>query len=96
MAFTDVTLGAVWLIRRGAEVQAFSTVCPHAGCAVDWDAHKREFACPCHASAFGPDGARVAGPAPRGMDQLDCSVSEDRVRVAWRRYRQGVPGKEPA
>jgi Rieske Fe-S protein len=96
VAFTDVTLGAVWLIRRGDRVQAFSTVCPHAGCAVDWDAQKAEFACPCHASVFYPDGARRSGPTPRGLDELDCSVSADRVRVGWRRFRQGVPGKEPA
>src|SRR5947199_7660608 len=45
-AFTDVTLGAAWLIRKGAEIKALSTVCPHAGCSIDWDAPKNCFACP--------------------------------------------------
>jgi Rieske Fe-S protein len=95
-AFSNVTLGAVWLIRRGDKVEAFSSVCPHAGCAVDWDAQKSCFACPCHASVFGADGARQSGPAPRGMDQLECAVDNDQVRVTWLRFRQGVPEKEPA
>jgi Rieske Fe-S protein len=94
-AFTNVTLGAAWLIRKGQEVRAFSTVCPHAGCSVDWDAPKQCFACPCHGSVFAPDGARVDGPTPRGLDPLDVKVEEGRVRVAYRRFRQGVPDREP-
>ena len=92
--FTGVTLGAVWLQRDGAEVRALSTVCPHAGCAVDWEPADERFACPCHDSVFDPSGARVSGPAPRGMDPLDCAVKDGRVLVTWRRYRQGVAGKE--
>jgi Rieske Fe-S protein len=94
-AFTGVTLGAAWVMREGDRVRAFSTVCPHAGCSVDWAPERREFACPCHASVFSPDGARVSGPAPRGLDELACSVDAGRVRVTWRRYRQGVPDREP-
>jgi menaquinol-cytochrome c reductase iron-sulfur subunit len=95
-AFTEVTLGAAWLIRKGAEIKAFSTVCPHAGCSVDWDALKNCFACPCHGSVFSPEGIRTEGPSPRGMDALDLEVKEGRVLVTYRRFRQGVGGKEPA
>lgn len=92
--FTDVVLGGVWLVRRGPEVRALSTVCPHAGCAVDWAVEEKRFHCPCHDSVFSLDGERLAGPAPRGMDQLPCAVENGRVRVRWLRYRQGVAGKE--
>jgi menaquinol-cytochrome c reductase iron-sulfur subunit len=94
-AFTDVTLGAAWLIRKGAEIKAFSTVCPHAGCSIDWDAPKKCFACPCHGSVFDADGQRTEGPSPRGMDTLDVEVKEGRVLVAYKRFRQGVGDKEP-
>jgi Rieske Fe-S protein len=94
-AFTDVTLGAVWLTRRGDEVQALSTVCPHAGCAVDWQPVEHEFRCPCHASVFAPDGAVRSGPSPRPMDPLDCRVQDGRVQVTWTRFRQGVRDREP-
>src|SRR5436305_457225 len=54
LAFTNVTVGAVWLIRRDGEVHALSTVCPHAGCAVQWNGSAELFECPCHASTFAP------------------------------------------
>ncbi len=95
VALNGVTLGAVWLTRRGTEVAALSTVCPHAGCAVDWDPAAKNFACPCHDSVFAADGARLSGPAPRAMDRLDCAIDNGRVRVTWRRFRPGVPSKEP-
>lgn len=94
-AFSDVVLGAAWLIRKGGEVKAFSTVCPHAGCSVDWDRDKKCFACPCHGSVFSPEGERTEGPSPRGMDPLDVEVKEGRVLVAYKRFRQGVRDREP-
>lgn len=94
-AFQDVTLGACWLVRHGDDVRALSTVCPHAGCAVDFDAARREFVCPCHDSTFALDGTRRAGPAPRALDRLDTVVAGGRVRVAWRRFRTATAKKEP-
>ena len=46
-----VTLGSCWLVRAhdSAPVRAFSTVCPHLGCGVDYDAQ----------------GAQVRLPLPR-------------------------------
>jgi Rieske Fe-S protein len=94
-AFADVPLGACWLTRRGGEVRALSTVCPHAGCAVDWDAERQLFACPCHDSTFGPNGEQRSGPAPRAMDALDVELRDGRVRVAFRRFRTATAAKEP-
>src|SRR5689334_1617948 len=44
--FTDVPLGAAWLVRRGDAVEVFSSTCPHAGCFVDWEDKKQQFNCP--------------------------------------------------
>jgi Rieske Fe-S protein len=96
LKLTGVVLGAAWLRRDGERVTAFSTVCPHAGCAVDWDAQGGCFRCPCHESVFAPDGARLSGPAPRGLDPLEVSVENGHVRVLHRRFRAGVAGREPA
>jgi cytochrome b6-f complex iron-sulfur subunit/menaquinol-cytochrome c reductase iron-sulfur subunit len=90
----DVDLGAVWLVRRGDAVSAFSAVCPHLGCSVNALADGT-FACPCHTSAFGADGARAAGPAPRGMDSLATRVDEGVVAVDFRRFRIGIAEREP-
>src|SRR5207244_653194 len=67
-AFTDVALGACWLVRQDdGGVRALSTVCPHAGCSVDWDEGRGAFACPCHDSVFAKSGVCVSGPSPRPM-----------------------------
>jgi Rieske Fe-S protein len=93
-ALADVPLGAVWLVRTGERVRALSTVCPHAGCAVDWSDAERCFRCPCHDSRFAVDGARVFGPAPRDLDALETEVAAGRVRVIYRRFRPGVAERE--
>jgi Rieske Fe-S protein len=91
----DVTLGACWLVRSGESVRAMSTVCPHAGCAIDWDERGKSFVCPCHDSRFSLVGERQSGPSPRPMDALDVDVKEGRVAVAWRRFKTATSKKEP-
>ena len=90
-----VTLGGCWLVRQGQSVRALSTVCPHAGCAVDWDAAHEAFVCPCHDSRFSTAGECVSGPSPRPMDALAVTVAEGRVRVAWQRFKTATAKKEP-
>ena len=41
---------------------ALSSVCPHLGCRVQWEAHNNRFFCPCHNGVFDPDGQAVSGP----------------------------------
>ncbi len=91
----DVELGAAWLLRKGDGVTAWSTVCPHLGCAVDRAANGPGFYCPCHDSSFGPDGERLSGPSPRGLDTLATKVEDGVVHVDFQRFRQGTPEKEP-
>ena len=91
-AFTvtpEVTLGSVWLTRKGSELQAFSAECPHLGCAVDLVAAGTSFSCPCHTSRFGLEGHAESGPSPRGMDTLVTRVTDGWIEVEFRRYRQG-------
>jgi menaquinol-cytochrome c reductase iron-sulfur subunit len=86
-------LGAVWLIKISREeVKAFSTVCPHLGCAVN--ATQAGFACPCHTSAFSAEGQVVGGPSPRSMDPLEVKVEKDMVMVRYARFRQGQAQRE--
>jgi Rieske Fe-S protein len=86
-------IGAAWLLRSGDLVRAWSAVCPHLGCAVD-HAGNGGFVCPCHDSAFGPDGRRRSGPSPRDMDPLDVEVRAGTVLIRFVRYRRGVARRE--
>jgi len=81
--------GAVWLRRLpDGGVAALSAICPHLGCGIGQD-NKGGYACPCHDSRFGADGARVRGPAPRGMDPLPVRLADGRVLVQALRFAGG-------
>ena len=76
------------------EVRVLSSVCPHLGCTVPWNREKKQFICPCHNAIFSFDGARISGPALRGMDTLETKVEDGQLHVRFRYFRQLVATKE--
>ena len=91
----DVALGAAWVRKtESGELHALSSVCPHLGCAIDYEPARSVYTCPCHKSAFQIDGKKISGPAKRGLDRLDATVEEGRVKVTWRRFRPDVSEDE--
>jgi menaquinol-cytochrome c reductase iron-sulfur subunit len=95
-------VGAVYLKRPKETpdtVLAFNVVCPHAGCFVepgnaDHPGGPGGFFCPCHNSAFHPDGSIVRGKcvSPRGLDDLDVDPEGLRSGVIRVRFQNFVPG----
>ncbi len=82
--------------RARPPVQAFCLLCPHEICHVEYrtDTFRVEleagatpdhplFVCPCHFSVFDPlsDGARISGPAYRGLYRFKVQVEQDTVRI---------------
>jgi len=45
-----------------ADFVALSSVCPHLGCQVHWEAQNSRYFCPCHNGAFDPSGVATGGP----------------------------------
>lgn len=85
-ALRNVEIGSAWILKgEDGSVVAFSSVCPHLGCAVGFSQDRHRFECPCHDGVFARDGSRVAGPAPRGLDRLECRVEEGRILVRFAR-----------
>ncbi len=95
-------IGRVWLIRRDDnKVDAFTTICPHLGCSINFQEGKSEqdrlFVCPCHGGTFDLNGKRlelpgVTNPAPRGMDELKCQrdpAENDLIQVKYQNFIQG-------
>jgi menaquinol-cytochrome c reductase iron-sulfur subunit len=76
------------------QMSVLSSICPHLGCTVPWDAAKKQFICPCHGAVYAADGARISGPALRGMDTLETSVEDGQLMVRFQYFRQLVPDKE--
>ncbi|HEY2964412.1 MAG TPA: Rieske (2Fe-2S) protein [Pyrinomonadaceae bacterium] len=64
--------------------QVVSPICPHEGCEVMWEQARNRFSCPCHESYFAADGARISGPAPRGLDPLPTRVQDGKLQVQYR------------
>lgn len=52
-------------------LKAFSAVCPHLGCIVQWNADEKSFDCPCHGSRFACDGTVINGPSKTNLNKLD-------------------------
>ena len=74
-----------WLVHLAAGgFAAFSAVCTHAGCAVEFNASDQEFACPCHGAVYSAaSGAVISGPAPAPLTRLPVRLDGGRVRVGW-------------
>ena len=49
---------------------ALSSVCPHLGCQVEWQAHENRFFCPCHNGAFDAEGKAISGPPAAAGQEL--------------------------
>lgn len=86
-----VELASVWLQKKNdGSVCAFSSICPHLGCSVDYLADNGTFNCPCHGSVFAKDGSVVSGPSPRALDALQTRVEEGKVLVKFERFVCGT------
>ena len=70
--------GKAIAIASGDEVVAYSSVCTHNGCTVEWDAEAEQLSCPCHGSRFDPaDGSVLNGPARQPLPAVDVVVDEE-------------------
>ena len=101
--FPNEPIGAVFLRRTGAKsVEAIQTVCPHAGCSVQFtsggdeaDADGKYF-CPCHAASFDLAGKRLdeTSPSPRDLDTLEVEVRDGiDVWVKFKEFQTGTAKK---
>jgi len=67
--------------KNAQEVSAVNPNCPHLDCVVEWEASKKEFGCPCHASQFTPDGQVIKGPANTGLKPYLAKVEGNIILV---------------
>jgi nitrite reductase/ring-hydroxylating ferredoxin subunit len=95
-------IGSLFLRRVGDVVQAFHSLCPHAGCMVQvgikenpkTKVEEELFYCPCHAAYFDLDGNRLDAVAPRDMDSLEVEIKDGRVFVKFENFTFGIADKK--
>jgi menaquinol-cytochrome c reductase iron-sulfur subunit len=75
-------------------LQVLSPICPHLGCSVAWHENQNKFVCPCHGGQFAPDGKRLSGPPPRGLDALDVQIKDGKLQVQFAYFRSNVPDRQ--
>lgn len=70
-----------WLLIRDAQTllvnidgtffRAFTSVCTHQNCSVNWQFDGSNFICTCHNSKFDTSGAVTQGPATRDLEEFE-------------------------
>jgi len=64
-------------------LKAFTAICNHLGCIVEWDQSRQFILCPCHDGRFNPvSGAVISGPPPGPLPQVGLRVEGDAVYVS--------------
>lgn len=82
--FTDPASGnPAWIIHTtGAGFVAFSAICTHAGCTVQYDQANSQFVCPCHGGVYDArTGEVLQGPPPAPLPKIPVNVRNGKISV---------------
>jgi nitrite reductase/ring-hydroxylating ferredoxin subunit len=79
IAINDPTLGPILLIHLdNGQFVAYSSICTHAGCQVQFDPSAKEITCPCHGAVYNPynNAQVIAGPAPSPLQRIQLRYDQ--------------------
>lgn len=66
----------------GGEIRAFSAVCTHLNCTVQYREDLQHVWCACHNGHYDLNGKNIAGPPPRPLEQYSVNVRGDEIVVS--------------
>jgi cytochrome b6-f complex iron-sulfur subunit len=74
---------AMLIHHANDEWVAFSAVCTHLGCTVQYHTDTQKIQCACHGGQYDPHtGQNIAGPPPRPLTKFLVAVAKDSVTVS--------------
>jgi Rieske Fe-S protein len=76
--------GLLILLADG-EYRAFSAVCTHLSCTVQYRSDLREIWCACHNGLYDLNGRNVSGPPPRPLEVFQVNLRGDEIVVSRKR-----------
>ena len=68
----------------GGEIRAFSAVCTHLACTVQYRKDLQHIWCACHDGHYSLEGVPIAGPPPRPLERYDVALKDDEIWVSRR------------
>lgn len=74
----------VIVIRNQGQLKAFSRICTHLNCIVQWQKESQKFHCPCHHGYFDVNGKVVGGPPPKPLPTYDLIVRDKTVFLKYK------------
>jgi len=74
---TQDSQSGIYIVHAAEGIYAMSAVCTHLGCLTAWKPELGIIACPCHGSKFNRDGTKIEGPAPRPLEWLKSTISDE-------------------
>ncbi len=79
----QITYGGIpgIVLRTPESIKAFSLICTHLGCTIDWNPAQSEFYCPCHDGYYDQFGEVIAGPPPVPLEQFPVQVTDDQIII---------------
>jgi thiosulfate dehydrogenase [quinone] large subunit len=83
-SFTDPASGSPAIIIQpsAGSFVAFSAICTHAGCTVQYDPSTVELVCPCHGGTYNArTGQVLQGPPPAPLQPIAVHVVGGQIRV---------------
>ena len=76
------TRPAILVRTSGGELRAFSAVCTHLNCTVQYRPDLSHIWCACHNGHFDLNGHNIAGPPPRPLDTYVVNARGDQIVVS--------------
>jgi cytochrome b6-f complex iron-sulfur subunit len=73
----------VILIRTpSGDIRAFSAICTHLGCIVQYRGDLKQIWCACHNGHYDLNGINIAGPPPRPLPPFKVNIKGDDIFVS--------------